>query len=80
MWYNFEMSTRRIISEAMTLTPFERLELIDQLWNSLATASEDLELTNAQRDELDRRIAEMDANPDSGIPWETVRAELQEPR
>jgi putative addiction module component (TIGR02574 family) len=63
----------------MTLTPFERLELIEQLWDSLATTSEDLELTDAQRDELDRRIAEMDANPDSGIPWESVKAELRDP-
>ena len=31
-------------------------------------------LTDAQRRELERRIAEDDANPDDVVPWEQVKA------
>ena len=32
-----------------------------------------LPLTQAQMDELDRRFADYEANPDEGVPWEEVR-------
>lgn len=35
-------------------------------------------LTEAMKRELDRRIAESDANPGSGIPFEVVQAEVKE--
>jgi putative addiction module component (TIGR02574 family) len=70
----------RIISEALTLPAADRLEVIEQLWDSLATTPGALELTEAPRLELDRRFAEMDANPNAGIPWEKVKAELRKPR
>ena len=41
-----------------------------------ADAQDDFELTDAQKHELDRRLAAYEANPDDVIPWETVRKEL----
>ncbi len=76
LWYNRCMTmSERITSEALTLPPGDRLELIEQLWDSLAADPEALELTSAQRRELDGRIDEMDAEPDAGIPWERIKAE-----
>lgn len=37
---------------------------------------DDFELTDAQKRELDRRLAAYEANPDDVIPWETVRKEM----
>jgi len=37
-----------------SLTPAERLRLIDDLWESLASTPEAVPLTPLQRDELDR--------------------------
>ena len=73
-------TSERIISDALTLPAADRLEVIERLWNSLAAVPEALELTDAQRRELDRRLEEMEANPDAGIPWEDVQAELRNPR
>jgi len=73
-------TSERIISEALTLPAADRLDVIEQLWESLAAAPESLDLPDAQRKELDRRIKEMDANPDAGIPWEDVKAERRSPR
>ncbi len=50
----------------------ERLALVQALWDSIAT--EGPHLTDTQRAELDRRIADDDTNPDDVVPWEQVKA------
>jgi putative addiction module component (TIGR02574 family) len=52
----------------------ERLVLVQEIWDSIAAESSS-RLTESQRIELRRRSAQIDANPDSLIPWETVKAE-----
>jgi putative addiction module component (TIGR02574 family) len=56
------------------LSPQERLDLIERLWDSLD--AETIPLTQAQNAELDRRLATADADLAESIPWETVRTEL----
>lgn len=48
------------------------------LWESLTDTEREAELalTPEQQAELDRRLAEHVANPDSAIPWEEVRLKL----
>jgi putative addiction module component (TIGR02574 family) len=58
------------------LTVAERIQLVEDLWDSIADAPEVLELTEAQRAEIDRRLAAHRANPNDTIPWETLRREL----
>ncbi len=50
----------------------ERLRLLEELWESLTRTPEALPLTNAQREELDRRLDELDREGPLGIPWEEV--------
>ena len=56
----------------------ERLTLVEELWDSIAADSSTVPLTEAQRTELDRRIAEHEANPDDVVPWEEVKTTLTE--
>lgn len=58
------------------LTVAERIQLAEDLWDSVVSASEVLELTEAQRSELDRRLELHRADPEATIPWTAVRAEL----
>ncbi|PYS55033.1 MAG: addiction module protein [Acidobacteria bacterium] len=60
------------------LSPEERLDLIEELWDSLSTDPGKIPLTEAQANELDRRLAEMDQDDSLGIPWETVLARIRE--
>ena len=53
----------------------DRLALVQELWDSIAAEQGPSLLTDAQREELHRRVADADANPDDGIPWEQVKAE-----
>ncbi len=59
------------------LSTEERLELAEQLWDSVAADLERQPLTPAQRAELERRVAAADANPAEGVSWEVVRAEAR---
>ena len=52
----------------------EKAELLDAVWESLEADA--LLLTEAQRTELDDRIARHEQNPSDVVPWEQVRAEL----
>jgi putative addiction module component (TIGR02574 family) len=54
----------------------ERLELIGQIWDSIAEADEELPLPDWHRLELERRRADAEADPGAGIPWEIVKDRL----
>lgn len=56
----------------------ERLALVEELWDSIAADSAAVPLTQPQRDELDRRIADHEANPDDVVSWEEVKTKLAE--
>jgi putative addiction module component (TIGR02574 family) len=55
------------------LSAAERLELVEELGDSIADDDEALALTNEQREDLERRLAEADADSTGGSPWEEVR-------
>jgi putative addiction module component (TIGR02574 family) len=59
------------------LAPEERLQLIDELWESLRARPEAVRLTQAQRDELDRRLDALDRGEGEATPWDEVKRRLQ---
>jgi putative addiction module component (TIGR02574 family) len=58
------------------LSAEDRLRLIDEIWDSLDREIQHAELLPWQEELLDRRIAEADANPGQGSPWDEVKARL----
>ncbi len=57
------------------LTVAERLALMHELWDSINAKPGRTHLSDAQRLELERRLAEHEANPEDLIPWEQIKAE-----
>jgi putative addiction module component (TIGR02574 family) len=53
----------------------ERLALVQEIWDTIAAEPNPVQLTEAQRVELARRIAEDEAAPDDVMPWDAVKAE-----
>lgn len=51
----------------------QRIALVLDIWDTIAAESGQSLLTDAQRRELERRIAEDDASPDDVIPWKRVK-------
>jgi putative addiction module component (TIGR02574 family) len=58
------------------LTADERLTLLGELWDSLADDPGQVPVTDAQKHDLRRRLAALDADPTAGSPWEDVKARL----
>jgi putative addiction module component (TIGR02574 family) len=54
----------------------DRIEFAQRVWRNIQENRYDPELTPEQAAELDRRLADFEANPHEGIPWEQVKAEL----
>jgi len=60
----------------------ERLQLVEDLWDSIAQDSPDeaMPLTPELAAELDRRLKEHERDPAAGRPWPEVRTEILDPR
>jgi putative addiction module component (TIGR02574 family) len=58
----------------------ERLALVDEIWASICRDAKSLPLTEAQRIELDRRIADDDDFPNDVMPWDDVKAAVRQQR
>ena len=54
----------------------DRLALIEEIWESLSASEPAIALTQAQRDELDRRLADQRANPQDVLSWEELEKSL----
>ena len=66
----------KAMDELRLLPVAERIQLVEELWDSIAEDCERLHLSEAQRAEVDRRLADFKANPAAGDPWEEVRRVL----
>ena len=65
------------IADFHKLSLAERIQLVEDLWDSIAADSpETLELTRAHREEIQLRLEAHDADPSTAIPWQQVRTEL----
>jgi putative addiction module component (TIGR02574 family) len=58
----------------------ERILLVEKIWDDIAEDAAALQLTEAQKQELDRRIAAIEADPNRGSSWEDVKARLRQRR
>ena len=66
-----------LVAELLKLSPAERIQLAEDLWDSIAAQPELLTpLSDDQRVEIERRVAEHVSEPGSALTWEDVRARL----
>jgi len=66
-----------LVAEILELPVAERMRLVEAIWDSISAAPESLPLTEWQREELDRRLAEYEADPTSGSTLEEVFARIR---
>ena len=62
----------------LNLSVAERIQLVEDLWDSIAEIPEEVPLNDAQKAELDRRLEAYRRSPDEGSPWEVVRERIRE--
>ena len=55
----------------------QRLQLLEQIWDSLVATPDDVPITSAQREELSRRLDDLDRESPIGIPWDEVLRKIR---
>lgn len=65
------------VGSVFDLTPAEKLQLVEDLWDDLAATPEAVPIHDWQKEELARRKANLLANPSSGSSWEKVRERIR---
>lgn len=62
--------------DILSLSIAERIELIGDIWDSIAEVPEAISLTDAQKAEIDRRLDAHREDPTAGSPWSVVRERI----
>jgi putative addiction module component (TIGR02574 family) len=66
-----------MVVDIAQLSVAERIQLVEDLWDSLVVNPDDVPVTQAQRDELDRRLQAQRDNPSEGASWQQVKAGIK---
>ena len=59
------------------LSVAQRILLVEEIWDSIATEAEQAPLSEAQKQDLQRRLGLYAENPKDGSSWEDVKARLE---
>ena len=63
-------------ADALELPVSERIQLVTEIWNSIAECPDAIELTEETRTLLIKRLAQFRADPTAPSPWHEVRERL----
>ncbi|MBN4004929.1 MULTISPECIES: addiction module protein [unclassified Nostoc] len=64
-------------TQIFELTLSEKLQLVEDLWDSIAQVPEQIPVLDWQKEELAKRKATYLQNPDSGSSWEEVKERIR---
>ena len=74
------MVTHAVNLEAIKqLSVAERIMIVEEIWDSIPSNAE-IELTETQKAELDRRVELLENNPNRGSTWDEVKQRLHAQR
>jgi putative addiction module component (TIGR02574 family) len=65
------------VTSVFDLSPAEKLQLVEDLWDDLAGNPDAVPAHDWQKDELARRKANLLRNPASGLTWEEVKGRVR---
>ena len=66
------------IAAVFNLSPAEKLQLIGDLWDDLSASSDAVPFPVWQKEELDRRKANLEAHPESALTWDEIVRRVRE--
>lgn len=64
------------MSDVLELSVAERIQFVQDVWDTIASVPQSMELSAEQKQEIDRRVESLDRNPESAIPWDQLKARL----
>ncbi|MEK6690186.1 MAG: addiction module protein [Nitrospirota bacterium] len=63
-------------TDSLTLSIPERIQLVEDIWDTIAAEAQSIELTEDEKRIIDERLEAYHRNPDLGSPWEDVYKRL----
>ena len=66
------------LEDILGLSVSERMQLVEDIWDSIAASPEALPITEQQRQELDRRVAAHARDPSEVRSWDQIRVRLEQ--
>ena len=72
------MNITATLNEIATLSIEERIDLVQAIWDGIAAEQNYPDLTQTQKQELDRRNEDSQANPENVITWEEIKTSIKE--
>ncbi len=64
-------------SSIYNLSPAEKLQLVEDLWDDLAAMPESVPVQDWQLEEVERRKANLMKHPASGLSWDEVKRRVR---
>ncbi len=64
------------LEQLCALPASERIQLVEDLWDSIAASPGEVRLNTAQKDELDLRLDRYEENPREGVEWGVLKARI----
>ena len=64
-------------ADILNLSIAERIQLVEDIWDSVAEAPESVPLSDDEKAELDRRLDAYHQDPNEGSPWGMVRERIK---
>ena len=64
------------VADLLELSVSERIQFAEDIWDSIATVSEAVHITEKQKEELNRRLEAYHRNPNLGSPWNEVKKRI----
>jgi putative addiction module component (TIGR02574 family) len=71
---------QELVAEILALPVEDRMRLVEAIWDSILVAPEALPLTEWQKEELDRRLDDLEKNPEAGLTLQEVFARIRAAR
>jgi putative addiction module component (TIGR02574 family) len=66
----------QMIESLKTLSVAERIQLVEDLWDTIAAVQEDFGLSEAQQGELERRLDAVERNQSPLSSWDEVKGRI----
>jgi putative addiction module component (TIGR02574 family) len=69
-----------LTKQAKNLSISDRIRLVEEIWDTIAEENQAFELTDAQKQELDRRLESAKNDGGQGRTWDEIKAEFMKSR
>ena len=79
-WYNRILMHALVQRDILNLSVPERIQLVADIWDTITATPDEIDLSDEQKIELNRRLDAYHKNPDEGSSWELVQERIRSRR